>query len=62
MPSRDFASSTGAPMSVKPGQDCTATTLRLPKSSEDFKTAAEIAAGPGETFGIPEIFASKNAI
>ena len=62
VPSRDFASITVAPMSVEPGRDCTATTFRLPKSSEDSRTAAEIAADPWEIFGIPEILASKNVI
>ena len=62
MPSQDFASSTVAPMSVEPGQGCSAMTVHLPKSSEDSKTADEFAANPRETFGIPEILASKNAI
>ena len=62
MSSQDFASSTVAPMSVEPGRDCTAMIVRLPKSSEDSKTAAEIAGDPSEIFRIPEIFASKNAI
>lgn len=62
MSSRDFASSTVAPMSIEPGQDCAAMAVRLPKSSEDSRTAAEIAVDPREIFGIPALFASKNAI
>lgn len=49
-------------MSVEPGQDCSEMTFSLSKSSEDSKTADEFAANPRETFGIPEILASKNAI
>ena len=62
MSSRDFASITVAPMSVEPGRDYTAMTVRLSKSSEDSRTAAEIAADPWEIFGIPAFFASENAI
>ncbi len=62
MSSQDFASSTVAPMSVEPGQDCSAMTVRLPKSSEDSKTTDEFAANPSEIFGIPALFASENAI
>ena len=62
MPSQDFASSTVAAMLIEPGRDCTAMTVRLPKSSEDSRTAAEITADPWEIFGIPEILASKNVI
>ena len=62
MPSQGFASITVAPMSVEPGRDCTAMTVRLPKSSEYPRKADEIAADPRETFGIPALFASKNAI
>ena len=62
MSSRDFASITVAPMSVEPGRDYTAMTVRLSKSSEDSETAAEFAANPREIFGIPALFANKDAI
>ena len=49
MSSRDFASSSIAPMSVDPRKDGSEMTFRMPKSSEDSKTAAESAANPGKS-------------
>ena len=41
MSSRDFASSSIAPMSVEPRKDRSEITFRMPKSSENSETAAE---------------------
>ena len=62
MSTRKFASSLIAPMSTEPRLDCSEMTFHTPKSSEDFNTAAEIAANTRESYRIPDIFVSNYAI
>ena len=57
MSSRDFASSSIAPMSVEPGKDGSEMTFRMPKSSEDFQKLPN----PRESYRIPDIFVSEKS-